>query len=224
MKETYEGGEETSLVSCDYNTESWEMEYNIYHWGPLLFKIKLRPIDVEALRKISLKATEDWSDNLAGIIKEEKSLDQVEYTKIIKPYLKAYKQAYKTWYGLDVTDIETTAAWVNFMKKGESNPPHIHHNCHLSSVIFLDIPESIQKEQKDWKGTGEGPAGLTFFVGNPQNFHTNSFAFRPKVGEFFIFPWNVTHSVSSFNSDATRVSVAANFLIKDNNIMKDEKA
>jgi len=215
MKETHEGGEQKLISATD-----WTMEYNIYHWGPLLFKIKVRPSDIESLKKITNKATENWSENLAGIIKDERSIDQKEYTKIIKPYLKAYQQAYKTWYSLDLTDIQTTAAWVNFMKKGESNPPHIHHNCHLSSVLFLDIPEPIQEEQKNWKGTGEGPASLSFFMANPQNFHTNSFAFRPKVGEFFIFPWNLTHSVASFNSDVTRISIAANFLLKDNNMMQ----
>ena len=139
MKETYEGGEQMLISESD-----WTMEYNIYHWGPLLFKVTIRPSDVESLKKIANKATENWSENLAGIIKDERSIDQKEYTKIIKPYLKAYQQAYKTWYGLDLSDIQTTAAWVNFMKKGESNPPHIHHNCHLSSVLFLDIPEPIK--------------------------------------------------------------------------------
>jgi hypothetical protein len=198
MKETYEGGEQQMLMSA----QDWTMEYNIYHWGPLLFKVKIRPSDVESLKKIANKATENWSENLAGIIKDERSIDQTEYTKIIKPYLKAYQQAYKTWYGLDLTDIQTTAAWVNFMKKGESNPPHIHHNCHLSSVLFLDIPEPIKEEQKNWKGTGEGPASLSFFM----------------------VPWNLTHSVASFHSDVTRVSIAANFLLKDNNMVQDEKA
>ena len=44
MKETYEGGEQQMLMSAT----DWTMEYNIYHWGPLLFKIKVRPSDVES--------------------------------------------------------------------------------------------------------------------------------------------------------------------------------
>ena len=220
MKEaTYEGGEQQMTAASN---KDWIMEYNVYHWGPLLFKIKIRSSDVEALKKIGNEGKEDWSENLAGIIKDERSLDSNAYTKIVQPYLKAYHQAYKTWYSLNLTNIETKAVWVNFMKKGESNPPHIHHNCHLSSVIFIDIPDAIKEEQKNWKGTGEGPAGLTFSTGNPQNFHTNSFNFRPEVGDFFIFPWNLTHSVNSFYSDVTRISIAANFLLKDNNIVEDD--
>ena len=66
MKETYEGGEQQMLMSAT----DWTMEYNIYHWGPLLFKIKVRPSDVESLKKIANKATENWSEKLAGIIKD----------------------------------------------------------------------------------------------------------------------------------------------------------
>jgi hypothetical protein len=50
-----------------------------------------------------------------------------------------------------------------------------------------------------------------FITGNPQPFQTHSFEFRPEIGDFFIFPWNLTHSVSNFRSDVTRISLAANF-------------
>ena len=198
-----------------------EIEYTMYHWGPLLFKTTINPDDIKALRAICDKADETWSDNLAGIIEGEYKIDSAAYTKIITPYLKAYQAAYKTWYSLNLRGVETTAAWVNYMKAGESNPPHIHHNCHLSSTIILDLPEVVKQEQKDWKGTGEGPAALNFFVANPQNFHTNSLGFKGEVGDFFIFPWNLTHSVNNFRSDSTRVTLAANFKILDDNIFEN---
>mgnify|MGYP003137468749 FL=1 len=217
--QTSEGGEVIKTADNKLN-------YNMYHWGPLLFKTTLRQDDINALKGICSQPKEIWSENLAGIIEGEYKIDSATYTKIITPYLKAYQSAYKEWYGLVLNAVETTAAWVNFMKKGECNPPHIHHNCHLSSTLILDIPNKLKKEQKNWKGTGDGPGALSFFIGNPQNFHTNSLAFLGEVGDFFIFPWNLTHSVSSFNSDVTRTSIAANFKISDNNIFekKDEKA
>ena len=51
----------------------------------------------------------------------------------------------------------------------------------------------------------------------------NTFGFRPEVGDFFIFPWNLTHSVSSFTSDATRITLAANFNIADDNIFETKE-
>ena len=201
-----------------------KLDYTIFHWGPLLFRTKIRPEDLKALRKLGNESNEVWSDNLAGIIKGEYKIDSPKYTKIITPYLRAYGVAYKNWYAVNLNAIETTSAWVNYMKEGESNPPHIHHNCHLSSVLVLDVPDKIKKEQKAWKGTGDGPAALNFFIGNPQNFHANAFGFRPEIGDFFIFPWNLTHSVSSFRSKATRITVAANFKVSDDNIFEKKEA
>jgi hypothetical protein len=197
--------------------------YTIHHWGPLLFKTKIRPKDLTAIKKLCSKSNEDWSKNLAGIIKDELIVNSNEFTKIITPYLRVYGTAYKEWYGIKLNAIETTYAWVNFMKNGESNPPHIHHDCHLSSVLVLDIPKSLQKEQKAWKGTGGGPATLHFLVGNPQNFHVNQFEFRPEVGDFFIFPWNLTHSVSTYRSKCVRATVAANFKINDGNVFEKKE-
>ena len=200
-----------------------QLEYKFYHWGPLLFKTKIKPKDLKDLKKLCNAATENWSKNLAGIIEDEKLIDKTKYINIVKPYFRAYQDAYKNWYGLYLKGIEVTNAWVNFMKKGESNPPHIHHDCHLSSVLFIDIPKPIIKEQKNWKGTGNGPAALSFFVANPQNFHTNSFDFKPEIGDFFIFPWNLTHTVSTFRSNVTRITIAANFKINDDNIFEKNK-
>ena len=215
MEATTKGGESKEQVK--------ELSFSMYHWGPLLFKKKVKKEDLEALKIICKESTENWSENLAGIIDDEMKIDSGKYTKIITPYLKAYKQAYFNWYGLELKAVEITAAWVNYMKSGESNPPHIHHNCHLSSTLITEMPDEIRQEQKDWKGTGEGPAALSFFMGNPQNFHTNSFAFQAEPGDFFIFPWNLTHSVSTFKSNVVRSSVAANFMIKDNNIFEKKK-
>ena len=203
--------------------EEEKLDYTIFHWGPLLFRTKIKPNDIKALRKLCDESNEVWSDNLAGIIKGEYKIKSEIYTKIITPYLRGYSVAYKKWYGVKLKAVETTAAWVNFMKNGESNPPHIHHNCHLSSVIVLDVPDKVKEEQKAWKGTGDGPAALNFFVGNPQNFHVNTFGFRPEVGDFFIFPWNLTHSVSTFKSDATRITVAANFKVADENMFETKE-
>lgn len=191
--------------------EREEIEYTTYPWGPLLFKSRVKLEDIKELKKICNAATENFSSNLAGIIKDERVIDKFEYLNIIKPYFKAYQKAYQNWYGVNLEGIKVNHAWVNFMKKGESNPPHVHNGCDLSSVLFIDIPDEIKKEQREWKGTGSGPGSLMFITGNPQPFHTHSFEFKPEIGDFFIFPWNLTHSVANFRSDVTRISVAANF-------------
>ena len=186
-------------------------KFSIHYWGPLLFRLKIKTEDIEAVRKICDGETEKYNTELAGIIDDEIKIDETKYNKILQPYLEAFKDAFKMWYLADVTEIKMNNAWVNYMKKGESNPPHIHHRCNMSSVLLLQVPATLKKEQRDWTGSGMGPGVLSFSTGNPHAFHTNSFEFKPEAGDFFMFPWNLTHTVSSYKSNSKRISVAANF-------------
>ena len=190
-------------------------EFTIHYWGPLLFRMRIKTEDIKAVRKICDGAKENFNWSLAGIIDEEITIDKTKYIEILHPYLMAYKQAYRLWYHKIINKITANSAWVNYMKKGECNPPHVHDNCHLSSVLLLQVPETLKKEQRDWKGNGMGPGGLIFSTGNPQAFHTNIFNFLPEEGDLFIFPWNLTHSVACYKADATRISVAANFSVEE---------
>ena len=40
--------------------------------------------------------------------------------------------------------------WSNFMRPGDANPIHIHQNCDWSSVLYIDIPAKLRKEQDAW--------------------------------------------------------------------------
>ena len=194
------------------------LQFFIHYWGPLLFRIKLKTEDIKAVRKICDGGTEKYNTQLAGIIDNEIKIDETKYNKILQPYLGAFKDAFKMWYTADVTKIKMNNAWVNYMKKGESNPPHIHHRCNMSSVLLLQVPATLKKEQRDWTGSGMGPGVLSFSTGNPHAFHTNSFEFKPEAGDFFMFPWNLTHTVSSYKSNSTRISVAANFSLNSTGV------
>ena len=201
------------------------MQARFHYWGPLLVSFKVNEKELNQIKKLCSKKGKPYNRNLVGVIKDEHEIDALKYDKILKPYTLGYQKTFAHFRGFELKGtIQCSTAWVNYMKNGESNPPHIHHNCHLSSVLVLDLPEQLKVEQKAWKGTGDGPAALTFFTGNPQNFHANTFGFHPEPGDFFIFPWNLTHSVSSFRSKATRITVAANFKVSDDNIFEKKEA
>tara|TARA_R100001244_G_scaffold62324_1_gene52041 strand:- start:17 stop:607 length:591 start_codon:yes stop_codon:yes gene_type:complete len=192
-------------------------EARFYYWGPLLLKIILRNEEIQALKKLCNEAQLkkiDHRKHLVGVIKEELTIDKKKYAAIVEPYLDSYLVSYENWYGRKIKKIETGSVWVNFMKKGEFNPPHIHPNYDLSSVLYLDIPPGLKKEAQQFKGKPGGPGAVNFFIAGPQAFHNNFHTFQPEVGDFFIFPWTLTHFVGPFQSSGTRTSIAANFKIK----------
>jgi len=95
------------------------------------------------------------------------------------------------------------------MKKNEYNPPHDHAD-NLSFVIFLDIPEEIRKEQKEYKGQSGGPGSLMFLYGEGNRQAITYQGIHPNNGDMFIFPSWVKHYVAPFYSDVTRITVSGN--------------
>ena len=181
----------------------------VFNWGPLLWKTKISSKDIKKLKELGHGIK--YNKYLAGVINKEYQVDSDRFNKIIYPYIQAYTIVFEQWYNKKIKNLYTNSVWINYMKKGEFNPPHIHTNCKLSSVLFLDIPKKLIKEKESFVGEGVGPGGLNFFISNPQDLYKNGFELMPETGDFFIFPWNLMHCVSSFTSDITRISMAANF-------------
>ena len=187
-----------------------------YSWGPLLYKGKLSPEDTKKILKICVKNKKfDAVTSLAANIKEEFFINKMKFMEITKNYYPSYIKKFEEYYDTGVPNLNLDSDWVNFMKSGESNPPHIHVNCNLSSVWFLKIPDKLKKENLKYKGTvvGGGPGSICFMHGAFSPMAIDEVRHFPEEGDFFIFPYNVKHYVSPFLSKCVRISVAANYTI-----------
>jgi len=191
------------------------MSWQFYYWGPLLFRTKLNNEDVQKLKSICHKdKKKDFRKKLAGIINHEYEIDNQSYINVMIPYLNYFQEALLEWYGCKkINKIEVTAAWVNYMKAGEFNPPHMHPECDFSSVVFLDIPKELEEENSKYVGTAEGPGSLQFMCGEPMKHSINQKTFFPENGDFFMFPGILRHLVFPFTSNVERISLAANYLV-----------
>ena len=186
--------------------------YNFYYWGPILFKAKIEPKDLKECAKLCSKKDSRVNETLAGVIEHEHYLNNNKYYKIMDPYLGPFRHAYNHWYLKPLTKkMVMVAAWVNFMKAGEFNPPHIHTDCEFSSVLFVKIPEKLKEENKKFEGTGGGPGAISFAYGEVQPYSPNHKHFFPEEGDLYIFPATLSHFVAPFMSHVERISISANF-------------
>lgn len=193
------------------------MDYSFYYFGPFLFKVKVNDNDLKLISKLCKQdKKKDARTKLAGIIDNEYFIDNVSLEKILDPYLKTYIYGHKNWYGTNINNLNCVSAWVNYMKMGEYNPPHLHGDCDLSSVLYLDVPVKLKEENKKYMGTltNGGPGAISFQYGEYRPLNIDEHRIFPETGDLYIFPFNLKHSVSSFKSNVTRISVAANFIIK----------
>ena len=193
-----------------------EIKYGILTWGPCVVQLKI----TEDFRKKLLSEAEQskqealkFNHKLAGVIKEEYTYRNKEmFLPEISQVLGVYDQAYQKFKNKPYEqkpEYLLNTLWINYMKKNEYNPPHDHAD-NLSFVIFLDVPEEIQKEQKEYKGQSAGPGSLMFLYGEGNRQAITYQGVHPTNGDMFIFPAWVKHYVAPFYSDVTRITVSGN--------------
>jgi len=192
------------------------MNYNFYYWGPFLMNTN---VDIKICQEMLEKGKNTkikYNNNLAGHIEKENLFDEKDrdwiYKKLIN-YFNMYTMAMKEHYGTtarNIKEIKLENVWINFMKKGEFNPPHTH-KYDASFVIFLQVPSILKEENSKFEGADSGPGCLQFMYGeNHNSMFVNHHTFFPKEGQLFIFPSGLKHFVYPFQSDCERISVSGN--------------
>tara|TARA_R110000772_G_C13068722_1_gene416128 strand:- start:33 stop:632 length:600 start_codon:yes stop_codon:yes gene_type:complete len=190
------------------------IEYKFYHWGPFLYSTSLQPIELIKIKNLCSKnKKKDYRKNLAGLVKHEYQIDEKKLFPIISPYIQSYTKAYLDHRNEPLENkVKLEAAWVNYITKFESNPLH-KHSSDLSFVIYTKIAKELKKEIKDTVSNSR-PGSINFVntLGN-KKYTINQHTFTPEVGDIFIFPASLHHSVNHFQSEGERVSVSGNLKI-----------
>ncbi len=194
------------------------MGHMIYS-GPLLYGSKLNSEDIKKLISLCKKdKAKEANSKLVGLIDHEYDIDQTKFENIFNKYVDGFSIAYKNWYNVDKTPpMQISDVWVNYMKAGECNPPHMHQAA-FSSVFYLKVPKGLKKEVEKCKANHTWPGAIQFLFNNPTVPNTiNSYQHLPEAGDFFIFPGSLMHCVNSFQSSGERISIAANFIFPTKN-------
>ena len=187
-----------------------------FNWGPCIIRLKMEDEYKKLFLEEAKKNKEDYRGKLAGILDHETGYGSESKEKllpILSMYLGIYDQMYEkfTMKPYDKKpEYILSALWINHQKQHEYNPPHDHEGK-LSFVIYLQIPEELKKEQKEYKGKSCGPGGIQFVYGDGPRDCVTYQSFFPQEGEMYIFPAWLKHWVAPYKSDCTRISVSGNF-------------
>jgi hypothetical protein len=191
-----------------------KIQYSFYYSGPLLFKTNISKNDLNSI-KLLCKNHKDknFKKNLTGIAEQEYQVNVIELQNILQKYLNVYEEAYYNWYAKKIkSGLLCKYSWVNYMESGECNPVHTHPDAVFSSVIFIQNPENFEKEINSFNGKITKPGTLNFEFSSISDHYIDTLNIIPKVGDFYIFPWNLKHSVNSFKSKGERISLACNYV------------
>ena len=193
-----------------------KINVSTFNWGPCVIKLKVTD---EFKNLLSDEGVNPWNidfrNKLAGIIENEKGYSEAAKQKVL-PYMSQYLGIYDEMYQKFMLksydkkpEYVMSALWINFQKANEFNPPH-DHDGKLSFVIYLQIPEKLKEEHKNYKGKSCGPGGIQFLWGDGPRDCVSYQSYFPEEGDMFIFPAWLKHWVAPFRSDCTRISVSGN--------------
>lgn len=196
-------------------------EFKYYHWGPCLTRFNLDSKICERLLQRGNLLKEDARKGLAGHLDKEMKYTQEdqdwflsEFSPVISDHMKFLTTYHNNNYK---PNVKLTDLWINYMQPGEFNPPHVH-NQQLSFVIYLQVPEKLIEEHKNYQGSDTGPGAIKFINDwNSDILNIAEVPIFPKEKECYIFPSSLNHMVFPFKSKCERISVSGNFgFINDN--------
>ena len=112
---------------------------------------------------------------------------------------------------VDDASIKMINSWANISRKGEYTMPHIHEEANWSCVYYVTPTEDANLYIKDPRLL-EQMDKSHHFLKQP---YANVIRKRPfNEGEAILFPSWLEHGVGAGTKDATRISIACNFLIE----------
>lgn len=166
----------------------------------------------------------DHSNSLVGKVSQELSFDN-ELKNITIEKLNKFITEYHSYtkfrnsMGNESLDphkkyqINVTGAWYVRQFENEYNPLHFHTGCTISCVGYLSLPDGIEDEWKeDYKDHYPANGHINFSYGTHGSHTCASFLVKPRVGDFYVFPSYLFHSVYPFYSKGERRSFSMNMI------------
>ena len=152
----------------------------------------------------------DHSSQLAGKVKQEfllenKFMEEIRWGQFLG-------SAIKIWLENDsnkkLQSIDIIRCWIVRQFKNDYNPIHFHSG-HVSGVGYLKVPKTFGEVSEKKRTNDKGR--LTLIHGSVNLFSKATYVIKPEVGDFYLFPNYLLHTVYPFSdTDEERRSISFN--------------
>ena len=172
--------------------------------------INLINVHVDEILKDQNKIEELYNgDNLAGEIKYEVKITKDFLDRHLYNIFKNYVFNYvKSAVGKEFNSFEIKSCWAVCQYESDYNPIH-WHTGDISAVTYTKIPDDFGSSYKKENLNGN----IAFIHGARQLTSASVFNIKPEIGDLFIFPNYMMHTVYPFFSKEERRSVSFNVFL-----------
>ena len=195
----------------------------IKRFGPSILKVKIPKKvlnelnkDIENISKNKRKISKlNYGEKLVGDVTQEFKLEK----KFMKSsgWEKFLKDATTRWIKeeteMNINKFKILNSWVVRQFENEYNPTH-WHSGHISGAGFLKVPRILGKHVQRKKFKEYRGGSLQLIHGSRMFLSHSTLNIKPVVGDFYIFPNYLMHTVFPFkNTKEERRSISFNALI-----------
>ena len=117
--------------------------------------------------------------------------------------------------GSAAAKIQFDAFWIVSQYAGTPSPVHFHTGD-ISGVLYLKVPQLEHPELEERKTyiSGRQAGYVNFLTGGKQRFSRSLVSFKPRVGDYYIFPGWLLHGAEPFRGWGERRSLAFNAFVE----------
>ena len=188
-------------------------------FGPSIVKLKISNEIVDEMNNYVDVIIEDdekskklnHGNQLAGKVTQAFLLE-MEFMKKIK-WAEFLASAVSKWVLEDqnkkIKNFQLIKSWIVRQFQNDYNPVH-YHSGHISGAGYLKVPSNFGKTTQADKKTNEN-GKLQLIYGSPNLLSKSTHLIKPEVGDFYLFPNYLMHTVYPFTgTDEERRSVSFN--------------
>ena len=108
--------------------------------------------------------------------------------------------------------VDFESFWVVRQTANLPSPVHFH-SSDVSGVLYLRLPEVDGGEEHKTYLSDRRAGYLNFLIGGKQRFAKSLVSFKPRVGDFYVFPGWLLHGAEPFRGRGERRSLAFNAML-----------
>ena len=195
-------------------------------FGPSIVKIKMPNNMIEQINDYVDNVVQDQKkikelnegDKLIGKVQQE-LLMEINFMKQIK-WAEFLALNVSNWakeeLNKEIRNFQLIKSWIVRQFKNDYNPVH-WHSGDISGVGYLKVPSYLGDNSQPNKKTNEN-GKLQLIFGSPNLFSKSTFIVKPELGDFYLFPNYLMHTVYPFTgTDEERRSVSFNAQVQFSN-------
>ena len=192
-----------------------DIKMSQFYLGTMILKFDLPATLIDDINKAYDKHNGQmpaYNTQLAGKIADEKRVNTI-LTEEMKQTFQTCFEKYMAIRNEVKWNCVPGPCWINEMKSGEYNPTHYHtsigSDMGLSSVLMLKRPDwyGVEASQEEKPANGY----LELSGGDQSPLSISQYRVDVQVGELYVFPYTLLHSVYPFNStDEVRRTMSYN--------------